>query len=398
MSTEQPQEGAPKKPPIPTPAKKVPAYNIEKRGDRLYPVQTLHKWFAISSLLLFVFTVGMVLQDYSREWKSYQREFNRLSVQNTVDDALAAYRSMDPAKVEQIEKDLASAEETEKQNNAQINELNEQIGALNARWIRVDQDYRFTKAEYDAERYEYEEAVAHKASNEAKLKSTVDATSQTLDQYFLEREQINTELQQAKDELSKIQSKSTADRAQLESMRSEFERLKRQYFALNPGRLVTAIINAPMMDFMRPSLQIKQILLPNLFYDQPFKQISRADRCTTCHLGIENDKKFAMAPQPFKSHPNLDLFVSANSPHSMEKFGCTSCHGGLDRSTDFVTAGHTPRDEKQKEEWEYKYHWEPEEFPQLPCWRWAASKPGATSATTRVRVFHGRHPSIRGGI
>ena len=36
MSTEQPQEGAPKKPPIPTPAKRVPAYNIEKRGDRLY--------------------------------------------------------------------------------------------------------------------------------------------------------------------------------------------------------------------------------------------------------------------------------------------------------------------------------------------------------------------------
>ncbi len=41
---------------------------------------------------------------------------------------------------------------------------------------------------------------------------------------------------------------------------------------------------------MRPSLQIKQILLPNLFYDQPFKQISRADRCTTCHLGIDNKK------------------------------------------------------------------------------------------------------------
>jgi hypothetical protein len=95
VSTEQPQEGGHKKPPIPTPAKKVPAYNIERRGDRLYQVQTLHKWFAISSLALLVFTIGTVLQDYSREWKQYQRQFNELSVRNTVQDALAIREKTD---------------------------------------------------------------------------------------------------------------------------------------------------------------------------------------------------------------------------------------------------------------------------------------------------------------
>ena len=43
MSTEQPQEGGHKKPPIPTPAKRVPAYNIEKRGDRLYSGRVWHE-------------------------------------------------------------------------------------------------------------------------------------------------------------------------------------------------------------------------------------------------------------------------------------------------------------------------------------------------------------------
>ena len=38
MSSETPNEGGHKKPPIPTPAKKIPALNIEKRGDRLYQV------------------------------------------------------------------------------------------------------------------------------------------------------------------------------------------------------------------------------------------------------------------------------------------------------------------------------------------------------------------------
>ena len=365
MSTEQPQEGGNKKPPIPTPAKRVPAYNIEKRGDRLYPVQTLHKWFAISSLLLFVFTVGTVLQDYSREWKRYQREFNQLSVRNTVQEALAARDSIDPAKRQQLEQDLAAAEAAESQNNDRITELESQIASLNSQWIRVDQDYRFTKGDYDVLKYAYEEALAHKTSDVEEKKRVVDETGQTMDQYFLEREQINTQMQQAKDELAKLQIKSTTDREQLAAMRSEFDRLVRQYYALNPGSLVTTIINAPLMDFMRPSLQIKQILLPNLFYDHPFKQISRADRCTTCHLGIDN-RKFEMEAQPFKTHPNMELYLGSSSPHPMEQFGCTSCHGGLDRSTDFVTSGHTPRDGEQKEEWESRYHWEVDEFLATP--------------------------------
>jgi cbb3-type cytochrome oxidase cytochrome c subunit len=365
VSTEQPQEGGHKKPPIPTPAKRVPAYNIEKRGDRLYPVQTLHKWFAISSLLLFLFTVGMVLQDYSREWKRYQREFNQLSVENAVNDTLDANDAIDRAKEGQLRTDLSAAQEAEKQNAAQINELEKQISTLNAKWIHVDQDYRFTKAGYDAEKYAYEEALAHKAADTEKKKAIADATQAKLDAFFLEREQVNTDLQKAKDDLGKLQSKSTADNAQLEALSAEFERQLRAYKSLNPGKFVTSVINAPLMDFMKPSLQIKQILLPNLFYDQPFKQISRADRCTTCHLGIDN-KKFEMAEQPFKTHPNMDFMLGSNSPHPMEKFGCTSCHGGLDRATDFRTAGHTPRDDKQKEEWEFKYNWEPDEFLTTP--------------------------------
>ena len=365
MSTEQPQEGGHKKPPIPTPAKKVPAYNIEKRGDRLYQVQILHKWFAISSLLLFVFTIGMVLQDYTREWKRYQREFNQIAIRTTAQDAVAARDSIDTAKRDQLLRDIEAAEAAERENNAKISELEETIASLNAQWIRADQDYRFTKAEYDAQRYDYEEALAHEISGVDAKKADLDETTQTMDEFFLQREQVNSQLQQAKDELANLRAKSTEGRTQIANMRADFDRLVRQYNALNPGALVTSIINAPLLDFMRPSLQIKQILLPNLFYDHPFKQISRADRCTTCHLGIEN-RKYENEVQPFKSHPNLDLYLSPNSPHPMEQFGCTSCHSGLDRATDFQTAGHTPRDEKQREEWIFRYGWYVDHYLETP--------------------------------
>lgn len=58
-------------------------------------------------------------------------------------------------------------------------------------------------------------------------------------------------------------------------------------------------------------LEVKQIYLP---------QLGRTDRCTTCHLGVDNPK-MADAPQPFRTHPNYQQ-------HPFEDYGCTVCHGG----------------------------------------------------------------------
>src|SRR5712691_5256670 len=106
VSSETPNEGGHKKPPIPTPAKKIPAFNIDKRGDRLYTIDSLHKWFAISSLLLFIITIAMVLADYSREWKKYQRGFVRLQLDKTQKDIQQANQSLDRAKIQQIDQQL----------------------------------------------------------------------------------------------------------------------------------------------------------------------------------------------------------------------------------------------------------------------------------------------------
>lgn len=72
---------------------------------------------------------------------------------------------------------------------------------------------------------------------------------------------------------------------------------------------------------------IRQIWLPD---------ISRVDRCTTCHLGVD-DPSFAQAPQPFRTHPGDWL-----STHPPEQFGCTPCHDGQGEATDYVHAAHAP--------------------------------------------------------
>src|SRR5262245_48039998 len=50
------------------------------RGDTHYHVPALNRWFVFSSLLLLVSAVWMVLDDWARPWKGYQREFRTMEV------------------------------------------------------------------------------------------------------------------------------------------------------------------------------------------------------------------------------------------------------------------------------------------------------------------------------
>lgn len=72
---------------------------------------------------------------------------------------------------------------------------------------------------------------------------------------------------------------------------------------------------------------IRQLWLPDL---------GRVDRCTTCHLGID-DAAYARAPQPFRTHGGAWL-----ATHPVERFGCTVCHEGQGQATDYLNAAHAP--------------------------------------------------------
>ncbi len=68
----------------------------------------------------------------------------------------------------------------------------------------------------------------------------------------------------------------------------------------------------------------------------------------------------------YAAHPRLDLFVDANSPHPLEKFGCTACHAGQGSATDFQQADHTPATTRQEEAWKKEYNWHADHFWDFP--------------------------------
>jgi cytochrome c2 len=67
------------------------------------------------------------------------------------------------------------------------------------------------------------------------------------------------------------------------------------------------------------------------------QDLGRVDRCTTCHLGID-DPAFANAEKPFGTHPGTWL-----TTHPVDRFGCTACHDGEGQATDYTNAAHNPR-------------------------------------------------------
>jgi len=62
-------------------------------------------------------------------------------------------------------------------------------------------------------------------------------------------------------------------------------------------------------------------------------------------------------PNPFISHPRLDLYLSDSSPHRMQVFACTICHDGQGSATAFEYASHTPSTTLQMRDWTNQYGW-----------------------------------------
>jgi cytochrome c551/c552 len=62
-------------------------------------------------------------------------------------------------------------------------------------------------------------------------------------------------------------------------------------------------------------------------------------------------------PQPFTTHPRLDLYLGSTSPHKQGDFGCTICHDGQGSATDFKWASHTPNNPNQALDWSRRYGW-----------------------------------------
>ena len=151
-------------------------------------------------------------------------------------------------------------------------------------------------------------------------------------------------------------------------MRAEQKRLQKRLDVIAPSLTKDYFRNAPLLDFMAPTIKIQQIILPNVVDDVNFIRVPKMDRCQTCHLAIDK-KGYEKYPQPFTTHPNLEpISAAARRTRSTGSAARCATRAWGSRSAS-ATRRTRRRNEKQKEEWEKKYHWEEPhlwDYPMLP--------------------------------
>ncbi len=340
-----------------------------------YDPKKLDKLFAILAIVLLISIIGLFAKDYSRQWKTYQREFRALEVEKTrvkLDEQENLLK--DNADYTEVLKNLDLAQKSTLAKKPELEALSGKLAGASAVERLHTQQYQFSKAKYDALKYKYESSADTNDPNAAQIKIDLDNLFTKLNKLRISVEVDKKKVKDISQDISEIQKdlkKVDKQRLGLAKKKEILEKkLKRidiaQMSAAN--QLAEMVRDMPIIDLANPNYKIKQIVLKDIPEDVNFMKVPRVDRCTTCHLGIDNPD-FKDAAQPYRTHPNLELYMDKNSPHPLDQFACTTCHGGRGRATDFIAAAHTPRNEEQAAEWKKKYGWhelEHWEHPILP--------------------------------
>ena len=341
----------------------------EKKGvGHAYNIDFLNVVFAASSMFLFVAVIWMVWDDYDREWKNTQRQFADLEYQVTQASLEQTSRNVDQNKLQQLETDLTAAQQAMTSNQAKIDELQQPLREIDARLARESQDFQFAKATYDQDRYDFEVARAAGASDAPQKGEAVAALGTRLTDLQLQVERTTAERAALQRQLEQYTGETAKITQQIAEMSREGTRLQARVNVLAPSLLKDYFRNAPLVDFLAPTIRVQQVILPNILDDVNFTKVPKMDRCQTCHLAIDRTG-YEEYPQPFRTHSNLSSYLGSTSPHPLDQVGCTVCHEGMGQSVNFGDAAHTPATEEQKAEWEETHNWEEPhlwDYPMLP--------------------------------
>ena len=323
-----------------------------KQEERYYNVLKLNKWFAISSILFTAFWILTFADDYNRPWKKYQSEFRKMEIKN-VREKLTDQQAVlsDNAEYQDLLSELKKREDELQSQSEKVADIEQQLSDLDATLYAANQDYQFAKADLDAAKYKLEETRFGHGSLEKAEKAYKTLKTKT-DKAFLVAETNQSLADSLENELKVLNSFIKQTNDALYAIDSEKQLLERQLSKLDPeamtfaNKIANIVRDVPVIDFIDPYYEVKQVVVNDLEDDLVYMGMPKVDRCITCHVGIDK-KGYEDAPQPYTTHPRLDEFVGGSSPHPSMDYGCTSCHAGRGRGTDFTSAGHMPKNEEQ---------------------------------------------------
>ena len=339
---------------------------MKREPGMAYDTKVLNKIFAVVSVVFLFVVIWMFLDDYIRPWKAVQIKALDIEKQKIQEKIKEIDGSIDGEKLKEVKAQIVAAEKQVEAHNDKIEKINETIAEVQ-RKIYVQNMVNGVNGSQASElQFKYEHAKMENHPEQAKkLKVKFDEFKKKEIEGKDALKGLQAEEAKANEELKAIMAVKTDAEKELKNLLGDKERMLTA-LSVTEKNPIWALRNAPFIDFMDPTIKIRQHVITNVTNDMYFQQIPKIDRCTTCHVFIDKPGYEDQA-NPYKTHPKVDsLAVGVASAHPMKDFGCTSCHGGVgDRVHDFNSPAHIPQNAEQAKEWKDKYHWhEPHKVPQ----------------------------------
>lgn len=339
---------------------------MKREPGMAYNTSTLNKVFAVLSVLFLLTVIWVVLDDYIRPWKAVQIKALDVERQVTAAKIKVAEGGIDATKLKEVRDRIVASEKEVESHKKEIDKQKEKIAEIQ-RKIYVQNMYNGVQGSQAAAwQFKYEHALMEKHVAEAKeYKKTFDDYKKHEISGKDALKGLQAQEAAANEIIKQIEANKTAAEKDLKNLTGDRDRMLLA-MAGTEKTPVWLLRNSPFIDFMDPTIKIKQYVIQNSTNDFYFTQMPKIDRCTTCHVFIDKPG-YEEQQNPYKTHPRIDtLAVGVNSKHPIKDFGCTSCHGGVgDRVNDFNSPAHIPQNAHQQKEWVAKYHWhEPHKVPQ----------------------------------
>jgi mono/diheme cytochrome c family protein len=291
--------------------------------DQTYRGQkTLDLVFGVSGILMLLSMVGMFAQDYFRPFKTEQRAFRDVEYgmavrglldllpQSILTEIRAAEKEKDADRLQEayaaLAKYLDNISDAERNVSAARMELSQKqkdaAGQLHAAEVlktQKDYAYRGIKATYDSKESLYNIAVdqSDKAPDSQKkaLKDHVQRLKDELDNLRDQRDKAQAEFAQADADFHKLEVDAGTAEAQaklsdadgnLKKVTADLDRLDK-LAQQKRWKATDWLLSQPVLDAFNSPYRIQQYTLADYPIDYSFKYVTRFDRCTTCHLGME---------------------------------------------------------------------------------------------------------------
>lgn len=265
--------------------------------------------FFIVGVLLVLLTVWAVWDEtfYRRPWKDYQKQFFKIELNKATEEYSAEKQKFGSDTVQKkyhtLQDQLKALKDgpVAPQARQAYVQAKQDLAPLKYKLEDLSRESQFTKSRFDAAYYLYEKSKIENLPDLEKRQQKV--------------KDLQKELDQISDGIKKLEAQSAPLWKIVQAHDEEISKTEKDFAQMTD---TLDMLRKKIAEVKAKSPKIEQVVV---------KDLTRVDRCKTCHLaidrpGFEDPQKY---PQPFRTHPKLDILLKK---HPSEKFACTVCHGG----------------------------------------------------------------------